>query len=56
MTSHPYKFMDNHDVMRLVHEKQMEALPITTVHSTVIKVGVYPSLDEIRTALNGTTA
>ena len=56
MTSHPHKFMNNHDVMRLVYEKQMEALPITAVHGTVIKVGVYPSLDEIRTTLNGATS
>ncbi len=48
MTSHPHKFMNNNDVMRLVREKQMEALPITAVHGQIIKSGVYPTLAEIR--------
>lgn len=51
MTSHPHKFMSNDEVMRLVREKQMEALPITAVHGKVIKVGAYPTLDEIQAAL-----
>ena len=55
MTSHPHKFMNNNDVMRLVHEQQMAALPITAVHGQVIKVGAYPTLDELRIALNGST-
>lgn len=53
MTSHPHKFMTNDEVMRLVREKQMAALPITAVHGQVIKTGVYPSLVELRAALNG---
>lgn len=53
MTSHPYKFMDNNEVMRLVHEKQMAALPITAVHGQIIKIGAYPTLLELRTALSG---
>ncbi|MBE2221110.1 MAG: arsenite efflux transporter metallochaperone ArsD [Anaerolineae bacterium] len=55
MTSHPYKFMNNNDVMRLVHEQQMAALPITAVHGKVIKIGAYPTLEELRIALNGST-
>lgn len=55
MTSHPHKFMNNNEVMRLVREKQMAALPITLVHDQVVKVGAYPSLNEIQTALKGTT-
>ncbi|MFO7679914.1 MAG: arsenite efflux transporter metallochaperone ArsD [Chloroflexota bacterium] len=51
MTSHPHKFMNNNDVMRLVHEQQMAALPITAVHGQVIKVGAYPTLEELRAAL-----
>ncbi|GAB4282801.1 MAG: arsenite efflux transporter metallochaperone ArsD [Candidatus Promineifilaceae bacterium] len=51
MTSHPHKFMSNDEVMRLVREKQMDALPITAVHGKVIKVGAYPTLDEVRKAL-----
>lgn len=53
MTSHPHKFMQNNDVMRLVREQQMAALPITAVHGQVIKTGAYPTLAELRAALNG---
>jgi hypothetical protein len=53
MTSHPQKFMQNNDVMRLVREQQMAALPITAVHGQVIKTGAYPTLEELRAALNG---
>jgi hypothetical protein len=51
MTSDPQKFMSNNEVMRLVREQQMAALPITAVYGQVIKTGAYPSLDELRTAL-----
>jgi uncharacterized protein YgbK (DUF1537 family) len=53
MTSHPQKFMQNNDVMRLVREQQLAALPITAVHGQVIKTGAYPTLAELRAALNG---
>lgn len=53
MTGDPQKFMNNDDVMRLVREKQMAALPITLVRNQVVKVGAYPGLEEIRVALNG---
>jgi len=53
MTSHPNTFLGNAEVMKLVREKQMEALPITVVRGKVIKVGAYPSAEEIRAALNG---
>ena len=56
MTSHPNAFLSNAEVMRLVREKQMEALPITVVHGKVVKLGVYPTLSEIRIALNGAQA
>jgi hypothetical protein len=53
MTSHPQKFMSNNEVMRLVREQQMAALPITAVHGQVVKTGVYPTLEELRAAMNG---
>jgi hypothetical protein len=56
MTSHPQAFLSNVDVMRLVREKQMAALPITTVRGQVVKVGAYPTLNEIRSFLNGAIA
>ena len=54
MTSDPQRFMNNEDVMRLVREKQMAALPITLVYDRVVKVGAYPTLEEMRAALNDT--
>ncbi|HEX7976725.1 MAG TPA: arsenite efflux transporter metallochaperone ArsD [Anaerolineales bacterium] len=53
MTSDPQAFLNNADVMRLVREQQMAALPITVVHGKIIKAGAYPSLAEIKTNLNG---
>lgn len=53
MSGNPNAFLNNPEVMKLVREKQMEALPIIVVHGKVIKVGTYPSTEEIRAALNG---
>ena len=53
MASHPAAFLNNAEVMRLVRERQMAALPITVVRGDVLKVGAYPSLAEVRAALNG---
>lgn len=51
MTGQPQAFLSNPDVMRLVREQQMAALPITTVRGQVVKVGAYPTLDEVKTYL-----
>ncbi len=56
MTSHPNAFLANADVMKLIREKQMEALPITVVRGKVIKIGAYPELREIKANLNGAEA
>ncbi len=56
MTGQPQAFLSNPDVMRLVREQQMAALPITLVRGQVVKVGAYPTLLEVRTYLNGATA
>jgi hypothetical protein len=53
MSGNPNAFLSNAEVMKLVREKQMEALPIIVVRGKVIKVGAYPSTEEIRAALNG---
>lgn len=53
MTSAPHAFLNNPEVMRLVREQQMAALPITVVHGRVVKAGAYPSLAELRPHLNG---
>jgi len=51
MTSYPQAFLNNADVMRLVCEKQMAALPITVVRGRVVKAGAYPTLSEVRAHL-----
>ena len=53
MTSSPQAFLNNPEVMQLVREKQMAALPITVVKGKVIKAGDYPSLSDIKMHLNG---
>jgi hypothetical protein len=52
MTSNPNAFLGNAEVMKLVREQQMAALPITIVHGKVIKAGAYPTLTEIKANLN----
>jgi len=53
MASAPNAFLANADVMRLVREQQMAALPIIVVHGQVVKTGAYPTLAELRLHLNG---
>lgn len=53
MTSHPNAFQKNDEVMRLVREQSMAALPIIIVHGKILKAGAYPTLDELKTVLNG---
>ena len=52
MSSNPNAFLSNPEVMKLVREKQMDALPIIVVRGKVIKAGSYPSAEELRTALS----
>ena len=52
MTSHPNAFLNNAEVMKLVREQQMAALPITAVRGRVIKTQAYPSLEEMQAQLN----
>jgi hypothetical protein len=56
MTTNPQAFLSNSEVMRLVRELQMAALPITVVHGKVIKAGAYPALTDIKANLNGDKA
>ncbi len=53
MAQQPQAFVNNPEVYRLVCERQLAALPITVVKDRVIKVGSYPSLAEVRAALDG---
>ncbi len=56
MTSHPNAFLGNAEVMKLVREQQMDALPITVVRGKVIKTQTYPTLEEIKQYLNGASS
>ena len=56
MTTHPNAFLSNSEVMKLVREQQIAALPITVVQGKVIKTGTYPTLTEIKANLNGDIA
>ncbi len=53
MAANPNAFLNNAEVMKLIREKQMDALPIIVVRGQVIKVGAYPSAEEIHSALDG---
>lgn len=53
MASNPNAFLGNAEVMKLVRERQMDALPIIVINGKIIKSGEYPSLDEVRAALDG---
>jgi hypothetical protein len=53
MASSPQAFTSNKEVMRLVREKQMAALPIVMVHGKIITVGSYPKPHEILQAVKG---
>jgi hypothetical protein len=53
MTSHPNAFLGNLEVMRLVREKQMAALPIVLVRGKIVAEGSYPKLAEIQSRLAG---
>ena len=53
MSTHPNTFIGNAEVMKLIREKQMAALPIIIVRGKIIAVGNYPKLTEIQGFLNG---
>ncbi len=53
MSTDPQAFLANPEVMRLVREKQMAALPIVLVHGEIVAEGNYPKLSEIQKNLNG---
>ncbi|MBN1368714.1 MAG: arsenite efflux transporter metallochaperone ArsD [Dehalococcoidaceae bacterium] len=48
ITSHPREFTRNPEVMKLLQQNQLEALPITEIDGKIVKTGSYPSLEELR--------
>jgi hypothetical protein len=53
MASHPQAFLKQAEVMRLVREKQLAALPIVVIRGAVAAEGHYPGLAEIKQKLSG---
>jgi len=47
ITGNPKKFRENPEVIKLMQERQIKALPITMCDGKVVKVGSYPSMDEL---------
>ncbi len=51
MASRPDAFLSSPEVMRLVRERNLQALPITLVKGRVISIGAYPTSSSLRAAL-----
>jgi hypothetical protein len=51
ITQSPKKFRENPQVIRLIQEQQLKALPITTFNGNVVKSGNYPTLEELKKLL-----
>ena len=47
ITGDPRKFRENPEVVKLMQQHRVKALPITTCNGKIIKVGAYPSLAEL---------
>ena len=52
ITQNPKKFMENLQIIKLIQEQQLKVLPITMLNGNVIKVGSYPTKDELQVSLN----
>ena len=48
ITQNPKKFRENPQVVKLIQEQMLKALPITTFDGNVFKVGSYPTLEELQ--------
>jgi Arsenical resistance operon trans-acting repressor ArsD. len=53
MAAEPQAFMSNREVYQLIRERQLAVLPITVVRGRIVKTDAYPSLAELRGALDG---
>jgi hypothetical protein len=51
ITQSPKKFRENPQVIKLIQEQQLKALPITTFNGDVVKSGSYPTLKELKKLL-----
>jgi len=53
ITQSPEKFKENPQVIKLIQEKQLKVLPITTMGGTIVKTGSYPTLEEFKKFSDG---
>ena len=53
ITQSPEKFKENPQVIKLIQEKQLAVLPITTLNGNIVKTGSYPTLEEFNNFING---
>ena len=49
ITQSPQAFKDNPEIIKLIREQQLKALPITTCDGKIVKTGAYPTLKEFET-------
>ncbi|WCG37519.1 arsenite efflux transporter metallochaperone ArsD [Aerococcus urinaeequi] len=52
LSNNPQSFVENEKISQLLQEKGAEALPATLLNGEVVKVGEYPSIEEM-TAFTG---
>ncbi len=48
ITQSPQKFRENPELIKLIQERQLKALPITTYNDKIVKTGAYPTLEEFK--------
>jgi hypothetical protein len=48
ITGNPKKFRENPDIIKIMQQHQIKALPITTCDGKVVKMGSYPSMNEFK--------
>jgi len=52
ITQSPEKFRENPQVIKMIQEHQLNALPITAVDGIIDKSGSYPTLEEFKKFIN----
>ena len=52
LTSAPQLFIKNQEINKMLNEKGVACLPITTIDGEIVKSGEYPKHDEILALLN----
>ena len=52
ITQSPEVFKKNPQIIKLIQEQQLKALPITTVDGVVVKTGNYPTSKELQCFIN----